>query len=848
MKNKIIVSLAVVLLFSATFVFAGMPGESHEAYLTLIIENQQETSAWLEINFEDEDTWEYFDDFRLYTEPDYPSDYQNIVLDTLGPRYWLHLISTEGGTFKNFHCISDNPEDAFEYPSKFGVIFTPIENENIVCTLDNSLTKDPVLIVPGLVGTKMEKGGELLWPNMGKMFQDVGDEFMDPLAFNQSLLPSDLGIDTLGVVGDEKILGVTVFDYSKALIDEFVGQGYVENESLFTFPYDWRYGVSGVNLNGKTNSDLLGEKINAILQQTGADKIDVVAHSMGGLVVKKYVANNALNNKIDKAVFVGVPNTGAPKAVKGLLQGDDFGIPWLAESEIKKISENMPSAYDLLPSREYYNVKGDSFIEVVNRTSLFTSEIKNLNYEESKSFLVDDHGLNSLAMSNAENLHTETFDNFDMRTAGVDVYSINGCKAGTLGKVVEVRAKDALGGDYVTYNKPKEVPGDNTVPFESATNLPIDQNNKYYALKAFHGRMLSQDGARQQIVNLISDSDLRVGDNLITQDINQCQLNGKAISVFSPINIFITDQAGNRIGLAEDGSLINEIPNADFQVWGSPSNPAGRHKFVYLPTDNGQVYNIGINGTGNGTYTIKTDDIQNSQTIKTEVFSNLPVTTALLGQISLSGATTTLVLDVDGNGTTDQSVEPSAVLSGAEAEDLIPPVSEATIVGEQKKPVKKIISWIKGKKQDSVQTGMEIKITADDPSTDSGQASGVLSISYNLDGAGYQTTNGSEVKINVSGEGQHKITFFSTDRAGNNETEQALSFEIKENKNRFKATILEIKNLIYNKLKINVDQNKTGFPWNLRNFIVEAELKDAGLKDTKIFKNITSKFNFSWLR
>jgi hypothetical protein len=147
---------------------------------------------------------------------------------------------------------------------------------------------------------------------------------------------------------------------------------------------------------------------------------------------------------------------------------------------------------------------------------------------------------------------------------------------------------------------------------------------------------------------------------------------------------------------------------------------------------------------------------------------------------------------------------------------------------------------LKGKKQDSGQTGMEVKITAVD------EASGVLSISYNLDGAGYQVANGSEAKISVSGEGQHKITFFATDRAGNNETEQTLSFEIKENKNKLKATILEIKNLIYNKLKISVDQNKTGFPWKLKDFVVEAELKNMGLKDTKLFKNITSKLNFSW--
>ena len=42
-------------------------------------------------------------------------------------------------------------------------------------------------------------------------------------------------------------------------------------------------------------------------------------------------------------------------------------------------------------------------------------------------------------------------------------------------------------------------------------------------------------------------------------------LDGKAISVFSPIDIFVTDQDSNHLGIVSDGSIVNEIPNAAFE-------------------------------------------------------------------------------------------------------------------------------------------------------------------------------------------------------------------------------------------------------------------------------------------
>jgi hypothetical protein len=343
---------------------------------------------------------------------------------------------------------------------------------------------------------------------------------------------------------------------------------------------------------------------------------------------------------------VGVPNTGAPSAIKVLLQGSNFDNPFLSDNEMKKIAKNLPAIYDLIPSRQYYEQKG-SYVRVVRPS---TSTSVDLNFDETTSFLNIDHGLNSQALSEAQTLHTSEFDNFDVRTSGIDLYSINGCKAGTLGKVVELRDTDIFGNEQVTYSQLVQTPGDSTVPLESATNLPIDSANKYYALKGSHGKMLSQDDIRQHIVNLLSGSSLPVSSNAITQDIDRCKLNGKAISIYSPLSIDVTDQAGNHSGMASDGGRYNNIPNANFEIM-------GEHKFVYLPTDEGQVYDIKVKGTGDGTFTLENANISNNQTTSIEVFSDIPVTTALKGTLDL-GTSSTLSLDINGDGNTDEVIQP----------------------------------------------------------------------------------------------------------------------------------------------------------------------------------------------
>ncbi|UMX47519.1 MAG: alpha/beta fold hydrolase [Candidatus Nealsonbacteria bacterium DGGOD1a] len=404
-------------------------------------------------------------------------------------------------------CVSDNPGTEFlAYPN--GIEIHPAYNQDsfITCTFSNTNsvanTKTPVLFVPGLLGTEIKKGDDLIWFHNDIINPFNSDNFLDALIFKNTLIPNENNLSLLNVIG-KKDFPVFDFDYTEGLANEFKNQGYVADDgatgqNFFTFPYDWRYGVSGAypipentSQIPQTNSDLLKNKINQILAQTSADKVDIVAHSMGGLIVKKYAMDNA-DPKIGKLVFVGVPNLGSIDAAKTLLIGNNFKITGLNDKEIYKISQNMPAAYDLLPSQTYFFGK-ESYITDLNHFP-FGSK---LDYAQVNS-LFKQTGLNSQGLDNAAKIHTPEFDGYDVRSKNIDTYNIVGCKSPTLAGVNYLVTDEGSGG-YSIWRNP--ISGDDTVPRESAESIPANPEKTFYAIAPEHGKMPSAAGIRQKIVN-----------------------------------------------------------------------------------------------------------------------------------------------------------------------------------------------------------------------------------------------------------------------------------------------------------------------------------------------------------
>jgi len=207
----------------------------------------------------------------------------------------------------------------------------------------------PLVLIPGIMGTHLmydDNGNEEeAWFN--EDWAVYGPEaFFDMLKMLPSgMAGTDLRIHKGLVMGE--LSGDATFENAyKTLINAIQdinnGQTYIRNESFFVFPYDWRLP------NYKMNVDSLNEFLDATIH---SGQFDVIAHSMGGLIIKEWARLHP--GRIRNCFLVAPPHNGSAESFRNLVFGRWVGYDWLrlglSAAKSKDISINMISGYELLP-------------------------------------------------------------------------------------------------------------------------------------------------------------------------------------------------------------------------------------------------------------------------------------------------------------------------------------------------------------------------------------------------------------------------------------------------------------------------------------------------------------------
>lgn len=226
--------------------------------------------------------------------------------------------------------------------------------------------KTPVIFVPGIAGSRLVgEDGKEVWLDLSA---DHNRLSLDPN-------PTPEKMTVPGVVLQAKYgYSIPVFiggDVYKSIITRLINEGYdeykVTNESqrttegcdlsqrpnqpsLFVFAYDWR--KSNV-----VNAGELQKYIGCVKQFYGPNtKINIVAHSQGGLLTRRYILDNAGAHSIDKMVTIGSPWLGAPKAIEILKNGNflqKYGINFINPETVKGIAPFFTGMHELFPSKLY---------------------------------------------------------------------------------------------------------------------------------------------------------------------------------------------------------------------------------------------------------------------------------------------------------------------------------------------------------------------------------------------------------------------------------------------------------------------------------------------------------------
>jgi len=221
----------------------------------------------------------------------------------------------------------------------------------------------PVILIPGALGSRLldKHSGREVWPGstlhlLASSKQELALPF-DPVTRE----PVDDRLEASGLF--EEVLNSDFYGAILHTLRRFGGfvPGKLGEHAdprvrrYYVFAYDWRQ-----------DNVTIARRLDALIEQLRRDyddpnlKVNVIAHSMGGLITRYYLRygtvdalrgdgdfpiNMAGAGKVSTAVLLGTPNLGSVSSLQSMLLGHKVGLRRIEP----EVLATMPSVYELLP-------------------------------------------------------------------------------------------------------------------------------------------------------------------------------------------------------------------------------------------------------------------------------------------------------------------------------------------------------------------------------------------------------------------------------------------------------------------------------------------------------------------
>lgn len=527
-----------------------------------------------------------------------------------------------------------------------------------------------------------------------------------------------------GIIGSKEKDGVLVLDpvlhtYDK-LYDAFISAGYASEQNLFAFPYEWR------DSNVET-AKLLQTKIQEIKQMRHWPKVDVVAHSMGGLVAREYIEGNAYRHDIDQLVTIGTPQSGSPESYL-VWDGGVFGTGFqnaLLEKYFKhEATENgydsifeyvrkrpILSVRELLPIDDYLFSVSNNIMRTYPEDYPINAFLENLNTPQNKSRLFDVEFTKIIGKLDGENT----------------TQSIRTEKPSLLPESLWGHGYPEGYDNFIGNHGLVAGEGDGTVPLASAQALPSDYMIELNATHMNLPTVVTKDVIETLIKTRPADPEPHSFIKSIF-----------ATFVFSPIDIQIVSPTNKRVGKNfETGGTYNEIPGAYYTGYQANS------EFITIPDPEDGEYKIFTQGTGEGEYRIETTKITDQG---------------------------------NGKDATESTVNLTGIATPDQREEKKIDIKDTEIVSQEKKDTIAPETHLDLSGTQGTNGWYVSDVSATLSATDNEGGSGVDMISYSIDkGATWQTYVDA---IIFSKEEIATFQYFATDKQGNKEAVKTADIKI----------------------------------------------------------------------
>jgi pSer/pThr/pTyr-binding forkhead associated (FHA) protein len=239
----------------------------------------------------------------------------------------------------------------------FKEAFTQLELTTIGTPLEElKRERRPVIFVPGLMGSELWQGSELMWPRVRYLFTN-------PEMF---ALPDFRPFQVGGIVQEVVIVPNLIKQDQYNLLGDYMeeGLGYEREVDFIEFAYDWRQDV-------RQSARLLAQRID---NWNIAPPITIIAHSLGTLVTRYFVEKLGGKDMVERIILLGGPHAGVPFAITSLYSKVDLLPFGLMGERMREVIATMPTAYQILPTYNCVYDQNDQPINLLEDESWLSEE------------------------------------------------------------------------------------------------------------------------------------------------------------------------------------------------------------------------------------------------------------------------------------------------------------------------------------------------------------------------------------------------------------------------------------------------------------------------------------------
>ena len=352
--------------------------------------------------------------------------------------------------------------------------------------------QDLIVLLPGILGSALEKGGDCIWDASVGVFSralfSLGGS-VDRLALSSDASTGD-GVTATRLLRDAHIVPlfwkIDGYDELSRFIQDKLGVA--PGEDFFEFPYDWR-------LDNRISAQRLKSAALNWLDQRRRRfpdaRLILIGHSMGGLVARYFLEVLQGWRDTKMLITLGTPHRGSVKALDFLANGLRRSVGPVKLIDLARLIQSLPSVHQLLP---IYPCVGETEESLERLEAIDRAHIGDLDVKRARAGIAFHREIQAAVDANRKK-----------PGYGYRILPVVGAYQPTLQSAL--LTEDGLK-PLRTYEGKPGLEGDGTVPHGSATPIELSKAGAETFVACPHASLQNFEPVRVQMRAALQDVDI----------------------------------------------------------------------------------------------------------------------------------------------------------------------------------------------------------------------------------------------------------------------------------------------------------------------------------------------------